>query len=80
MPSTLYILRQQPDVIPPSLFRSAEADQEVIFIERASPMSPSSTEGSIVFHENIPAGGPLSTLSYDDLVTKIFSFEHIIVL
>lgn len=80
MPSTLYILRQQPDVISPSLFQSAEADQEVIFIERASTMSPSSMKGSIVSHEKMPAGGPLSTLSYDDLVTKIFSSKHIIVL
>ena len=77
---TLYLLRQQPDRIPPSLFRANDVDMEDVFLEQASSIVPSPVKGSVVIAERMAVGGPFPTLTYEDLVKKIFSSEHIIVL
>jgi hypothetical protein len=78
--STLYLLRQKPEQIFPSLFQASDADIEIIFIEEASSMIPSSIKGSVVNTEGMTVSGSRPTLTYDDLVCKIFSSDHIVVL
>jgi hypothetical protein len=81
MTSTLYILRQQPDVISPALFQQGEADTEAVFIEQALTMPSSVMDGSIVSEkEVVGVVGSIPTITYDDLVMKIFSFDRTIVL
>jgi hypothetical protein len=80
MSSTLYLLRQRPEQISPALFQSSEVGIDIVFIEEASSMIPSSIKGAVVATEGMSVGGSRPTLTYDDLVNKIFSSDHIIVL
>ena len=80
MSSTLYLIRQRPEQISPALFQSSEVDIDIVFIEEASSMIPSSIKGAVVATEGMSVGGSRPTLTYDDLVNKIFSSDHIIVL
>ena len=80
MNATLYILRQQPDLISPSLFRASDTDMDIVFVEHAASIPPSSVKGVVVTSEGMVVSGSRPTLTYDDLVEKIFSSEHIIVI
>jgi hypothetical protein len=80
MSATLYLLRQKPDRISPSLFRASDEEIDVVFIEQAVSIVSSGLERAVVSGEGITVGGSHSALTYDDLVEKIFSSEHIIVL
>jgi hypothetical protein len=80
MSATLYLLRQQPDLISPSLFRASDADIDIVFIGHTVSISRSFVKGVVVIAEGMVAGGSHPTLTYDDLVEKIFSSEHVIVL
>ena len=80
MSSTLYLLRQQENNISPSLFRANDADIDVIFLEEATSMAPSSLKNVAVAGNRIEAKNSGSVLTYDDLVEKIFSSVHVIVL
>jgi len=78
--STLYLLRQNPEQISPSLFQAGEADIDVVFLEEASSMIPSSLKEVVVTPERTMVSGSRPTLTYDDLVHKIFSSDHVVVL
>jgi len=80
MSATLYLLREQPDLISPSLFRASDADIDIVFVGNAASIAPSFVKGVVVIAEGMAAGGSHPTLTYDDLVEKIFSSEHVIVL
>lgn len=80
MSATLYLLRQQPDRISPSLFRESDADMDIVFVEHSTLTTLSSVKGATVSSEGMMVGDSRQTLSYEDLVEKIFSSEHIIVL
>ena len=73
MSSTLYLLRQKPEQISPSLFQVSEADIDIVFLEEGSSVIPSSIKEVVV-------SGSRPTLTYDDLVHKIFSSDHVVVL
>ena len=75
----LYILRQHPDLISSSLFRASDTDMDIVFIERASSIVPSSVRGVTVATEGIEVGPSHPTITYEELVEKIFTYEHIIV-
>jgi hypothetical protein len=79
MSATLYLLRQQPDHISSALFRASDADIDVVFVERVISIASSYVEGAVVTGERA-VGSSREALSYDDLIEKIFSSEHIIVL
>ena len=79
MGTTLYLLRQQPERIPSSLFHVNDADIDVVFVEQAS-IVPSSVKGVVVAAEGMVGGLSHPTITYDDLIEKIFSSEHIVVL
>jgi hypothetical protein len=80
MSTTLYLLRQQPDLISPSLFRASDADIDIVFVEHAASIAPSFVKGVVVTAEGMAAGSSRPTLTYEDLVEKIFSSKHVVVL
>ena len=79
MGTTLYVLRQHPDRISSSLFRAIDTDMDIVFIEQAASMVPSSVKGVVVTTEGMADGLSHPTMTYDDFVEKIFSSEHVIV-
>ena len=79
MSTTLYVLRQPPDRISSSLFRASDTDMDIVFIEQAASIVPSSVKGVVVATEGMGGGLSHPTMTYDDFVEKIFSSEHIIV-
>lgn len=79
MGMTLYLLRQPPDRISSSLFQAGDVDTEVVFVEQAASV-PSSVKGTVVAAEGMVVSLSYPTMTYDDLVEKIFSSERIVVL
>ena len=79
MGTTLYLLRQHPDLISSSLFRASDTDMDIVFLEQAASIVPSSVKGIVVATEGIAVGLSHPSMTYDDLIEKIFSSEHIIV-
>lgn len=79
MDTTLYVLRQHPDRIPSSLFRASDTDMDIVFVEQAASIVPSSVKGFVVATEGMAVGLSHPTMTYDDLIEKIFLSEHIIV-
>lgn len=79
MSTTLYVLRQHPDLISSSLFQASDADMDIVFIEQVSSIIPSPAKGNVVAIEEMAVGLSHPTMTYDDLIEKIFSSEHIIV-
>jgi hypothetical protein len=80
MGATLYILRQQYDHISPSLFHMSDAHIDVVFMEQGTPLTPLGVEEVIAGGDSIAARSSGQALTYDDLVEKIFSSEHVVVL
>lgn len=79
MGTTLYVLRQPLDRISSSIFRSSDSDMDIVFVERAALMIPSSVKGVVIAADGMVVGSSHPTMTYDDLIEKIFSSEHIIV-
>ncbi|MEP6933319.1 MAG: hypothetical protein ABI988_05200 [Nitrospirota bacterium] len=80
MSATLYLLRQTPDAISPSLFQVSDEDIDIVYVEQMYSVAPSSIKRGTDTDEEIVRGGSRQMLTYDDLVEKIFSSEHVIVL
>ena len=79
MGTTLYLLRQHPDLISSALFRTSDADMDIVFIEQTSSLVPSSVKGVVVATEGIADGLSHPTITYYNLIDKIFTSEHVIV-
>jgi hypothetical protein len=79
MGTTLYIIRQDPNLISSSLFRASDTDMEIVFVEQVVSITPSSVKGVVVADEGMVVGCSHPMMTYDELVGKIFSSEHIIV-
>jgi hypothetical protein len=78
MSGTLYLLRQQPEHISPSLFLGRDIEQDIVFIEQGasgslSPLVVRESEKAMVRDSS-------HRLTYDELVEKIFSSVHVIVI
>lgn len=80
MSSALYLLRQRPDRISPSLFLASEVDRDIIFIEEALSLIPSSLKEVMFAAEEVTDSVSHRPLTYDDLIHKIFSSDRIVVL
>lgn len=80
MGATLYILRQQQHHISPSLFDRSDAHIDVVFMEQGTSLTHLSVEEVIAAGGSIAARTSRQALTYDDLVEKIFSSEHVVVL
>lgn len=79
MGRTLYLLRQQPAGISASLFHPGDAEMDILFVEQAIATAPSSVKGMVVSVEKDVVGSSCPTITYDDLVERIFTSEHVIV-
>lgn len=79
MSTTLYVLRQSPDRIPPSIFRPRDLDMDIVFAEPAALVASSPAGGRVIGSDVAVVGGSHPTMIFDDLIDKIFSAEHIIV-
>jgi hypothetical protein len=77
---TLYILRQQHSHTSPSLFDMSDAYIDVVFMEQGTSRTHLSIEGVMVGEGSVTARSSYQALTYDDLVEKIFSSEHVVVL
>jgi len=53
---------------------------DIVFVEQASSIVPSSVKGIAVAAEGIVVEPSHPTMTYDDLIEKVFSSEHIIVI
>ena len=80
MGATLYILRQQHDHISPSLFHMSDAHIDVVFMEQGTSLTHLGTEEVRVGEGGTVARNSRQALTYDDLVEKIFSSEHVVVI
>jgi hypothetical protein len=80
MGTTLYVLRQHPYHISSSLFRASDEEMDIVFVEQASSTVPSSVKGIVVATEEMAVELSHPTITYDHLIEKIFSSEHIIVI
>lgn len=79
MATTLYVLRQHPDRISSSIFRASDTETDIVFVEQAASIVPASMKGVVVASEKMAIGVSHPTMTYDELIEKIFSSEHIIV-
>lgn len=80
MGTTLYLIRQDPNHISSSLFRASDMDMDIVLIEEATSIASSSMKGIVVAAKGMVVGYLPPTMTYDDLVGKIFSSEHVIVI
>ena len=80
MSATLYLLRQQPNHITPSLFRASNTDMDVVFLEHPTLITFSSMMGAVQPDGELVFDDSQQVLTYDDLVEKIFAVDSIIVL
>jgi hypothetical protein len=80
MGTTLYLIRQDPDRVSSSLFRASDSEMNIVFIEEATSIASSSVKGVVVAAKGMAVGCLPQTMTYDDLVGKIFSSEHVIVI
>jgi len=78
MSATLYLLRQQPDRISPSLFSERDIDVNVVVIEDPMAIAFSCVKGAAMNTEGMLLQN--SRQAYEDLIEKIFSSEHVIVI
>jgi len=53
---------------------------DIVFVEQVSSIVPSSVKGIAVATEGIAVELSHPTMTYDDLIEKVFSSEHIIVI
>ena len=80
MGTTLYLIRQDLDCISSSLFRASDMDMDIVLIEEVTSITSSSMKGVVVTAKERVVGCLAPTMTYDDLVGKIFSSEHVIVI
>jgi hypothetical protein len=80
MSATLYLLRQQPGHISPVLLQASDVNIDIVFVEQATSMAASCIESLVVTDKRIDLDSSRRALTYDDLIDKIFTAEHVIVL
>jgi hypothetical protein len=79
MGTTLYLLRQSPDRISSSIFQVNDLDKDIVFVEKVASTVPASVTDSVVVDEGMAGEQVYPMVTYDDLIDKIFSYEHVIV-
>jgi hypothetical protein len=53
---------------------------DIVFMEQVSSILPSSVKGIVVATERLAVGFSHPPMTYDNLIEKIFSSEHILVI
>ena len=79
MSTTLYLLRHSPDRISSSVFRADDVDMDIVLVDQAASIVPASVSDYVVVGEGMAGEPSYPTVTYDDLIEKIFSHEHVIV-
>lgn len=79
MGTTLYLLRQHPDHISSSIFQASDEGMDIVFIEQAAAVAPPSMKGLLVAGDGMVGGLAHMKMTYEELVEKIFSSEHVII-
>lgn len=77
MKKTLYVLRKPVEQIDPALFNSEQSTGDVVLLEESGGGQFPYAGGSVFALTNNDAQ---STLTYDELVRKIFECDHTIVI
>jgi len=80
MNRTLYILRQEPEHISPALFRVSDTGNDVVLLNQLVPRTSASVKGTAVNSEQMVVPDSAGTVTYDELIEKIFSSSHVIVI
>ena len=80
MGTTLYLIRQDLDRISSSIFQASDMDMDIVLIEEVTSIASSSMKGIVIAAKGMAVGYLRPTMTYDDLVGKIFSSEHVIVI
>jgi len=80
MSTTLYLLRQQPEHISPSLFLGSDIENDIVLVEHLVSVTQPSMKGVVMKPERTVASDSPQTLTYEDLVEKIFSSAHVVVI
>jgi hypothetical protein len=80
MSATLYLLRQQLEYISPSLFLVSDTEKDFVFVEHLVSTTPSSMKEVVMKPERMGSPNSPQAVTYDDLVEKIFSSAHVIVI
>jgi hypothetical protein len=79
MGKTLYLLRHSPDRISSSIFRADDVDMDIVLVDQAASTISASVKDYVVVDEGMAGEPSYPTVTYDDLIEKIFSNEHVIV-
>ena len=79
MSRTLYLLRQEPENISPALFRVSDAENDIVLINQLVPRTCASVGGTAVNSGKLLVTDSAVT-TYDELIEKIFSSSHVIVI
>jgi len=77
MSTTLYLLRQPADQIPASIFRASENEGEVVALDDTLVTSLSSSGKSVYTIGHSVVG---TSLTYEELIDRIFAHDHVIVI
>ena len=80
MGATLYLLRQQPSRISPSLFQAGDVDIDIVLVEQGTSFATSPLNGAVLTPEGMVLSDSSQTVTYDEVVEKIFSLDHVIVI
>jgi hypothetical protein len=73
MAVTLYILRRRPEDISSSLFQTNGAGTDIVFLQPITSTALTSIRG-------MDGGHLCPPMTYDDLIDRIFSAEHTVVI
>ena len=80
MSTTLYLLRRPADQIPTSVFRASENEGDIVALDDSALTSLSSSRTQIptVRSARRSIGSP--SLTYEELIDRIFDHDHVIVI
>jgi regulator of RNase E activity RraA len=77
MKKILYLLRKPLDQINPALFLASESQGDVVLLDGTGDPTFSYAGGTVF---TLDCGDANHRLTYDDLVKKIFNYEHTVVI
>jgi len=80
MSRTLYLLRQEPEHISPALFRVSDTENDIVLLNQLVPGTCASVKGTAVTSEQMVVTDSAGTVTYDEVIEKIFSSSHVIVI
>ena len=80
MSRTLYLLRREPEDISPALFRVSDTENDIVLLNQLVPRTCASVKGTAVNSEQMVVTDSPGTVTYDELIEKIFSSSHVIVI